>query len=185
MADKALVLAAPLLAVAVLWWLVNRTDRIIARLFPHLEWEKDLGWLNIRAERRAKTALRLLGAVIYLALAGTLIGITWETRQIVDALMAGTDWTSSSYVMIRMGEVVVYLGAWLIILGSWLLPKVRAEREEKELQRYRAQVTEEERERERRKRRRPATLVTPQKKPRTNLPFETEAADHRRRFPGE
>ena len=66
------------LAIAFVWWLINRTDRIIHHLFPDLEWEKSLGWLNIRAERRAKTAMRWIGYAIYAMLIASLYGIAWE-----------------------------------------------------------------------------------------------------------
>src|ERR1017187_6898469 len=76
-AGQCLVLAAPILAVAAVWWLINRTDRIVNHLFPDLEWEQSLGWLNIRAERRANTGLRWLGYGIYVMLIDALYGIVW------------------------------------------------------------------------------------------------------------
>src|SRR5277367_6697351 len=72
--------APPFLTVAALWWLINRTDRIIHRLFPHLEWEKELGWLNIRAERRVRTALRWIGYCVYALLGAALYGIAWAAE---------------------------------------------------------------------------------------------------------
>ncbi len=51
MAWRFMVFLAPAIAVGALWWLAFRTDRIINHLFPELEWEHSLGWLNIRAER--------------------------------------------------------------------------------------------------------------------------------------
>jgi hypothetical protein len=76
-AGQCLVWAAPFLAVAAAWWLISRTDRIVSHLFPALEWEQSLGWLNIKAERRANTALRWVGYGIYAILAGALVGIVW------------------------------------------------------------------------------------------------------------
>lgn len=77
MAWRTLVCLAPVIAVGLALLLAYRIDRIINRLFPDLEWEKSLGWLNIRAERRANTALRWLGYAIYLLLGGALYGIAW------------------------------------------------------------------------------------------------------------
>src|ERR1700683_4979230 len=77
---KCLVFAAPILTVMALWWLITRTDRIINYLFPHLEWERSLGWLNIQAERRAMTAVRWLGYGIQALLAVVLLGIVWAAE---------------------------------------------------------------------------------------------------------
>ncbi len=105
MAGRALLFATPPLAVAALWWLAGRVDLIIARLFPHLEWERSLGWLNIRAERRARTALRCLGFLIHVALAAALVGIVWTTRELTDVLTAQPQAILSSYVALRVVEV--------------------------------------------------------------------------------
>src|SRR5271170_3083270 len=86
--------AAPFLAVAVLWWLIKRTDRVIHHLFPHLEWEKSLGWLNIRAERRANAALRWVGYGIYALLAVALYGIVWTA----EGLRQLDNWSDPSVV---------------------------------------------------------------------------------------
>ena len=167
MAGKALVLAVPVLIVAALWWLANRVDMIIARLFPHLQWEKELGWLNIGAERRAKTALRWLGAALYLALAAALVGIAWETRQIVDDLAGWPDWPVIGRVMIRLSLLSLDLSVWLMFLGGWLIPKIRADRENAELREFRTEMEAWERARERQPRRHPQ-LVSQYKKPRTD-----------------
>lgn len=186
MAGKLAVLCAPLLTVAALWWLANRVDLIIARLFPLLQWEKDLGWLNIRAERRAKTALRWLGFALYLSLAGALVGIAWETRQIVDELAGWPEWPVIGQVMMRLCLVILYLAAWLVFLGGWLFPKIRARREDAELRTFRAHMEEWERARQPHPRKHPQ-LVSHYKKPRSDSSFEAMMGQQSRlrRQPGE
>jgi hypothetical protein len=158
------VFAAPFLAVAILWLLAQRMDRIIHRLFPDLEWEKSLGWLNIRAERRAQTVLRWIGYIIYALLAIALYGIFWGA----EGLQALDNW-SDPWVMgdlaLRVPVLIFCLGLWLVFFCSWLIPKLRAERELKDLKKYRAKAGEEEREREKEPRSR---IHAPLLKPRTN-----------------
>src|ERR1700723_2708255 len=74
------VFAAPVLVVAIIWWLINRTDRTVNHLFTDLEWERSLGWLNIKAERRAKAGLRWLKFGIYVILFDSLFGIIWGAK---------------------------------------------------------------------------------------------------------
>lgn len=190
MVERFLVFVSPLLFVGALWWLANRTDWIIARLFPQLEWEKNLGWFNIRAERRAKRALRLLGCVIYLTLAAVLLVIPWEMRSIVDELTPdGTDnWPLVGDVVRRLIILVSCAGAWVVFLAQWLVPKIRVEREDAGLRKYRAEIEALEGEKKRRKLRKPATLITEYKKPRSNSHFEVELTGRPtrlRRPPGE
>jgi hypothetical protein len=71
MAWRFALVLSPFFAVLGLWTLVNQTDRIIHYLFPNLQWEHDLGWLNIKAERRARRAVRWLGYSAYVARPGT------------------------------------------------------------------------------------------------------------------
>ena len=157
---------APFLSVAAVWWLINRTDRIVNHLFPDLEWEKSLGWLNIRAERRANAALRWVGYGSYALLAVALVGIVWAAQ----GLQALDNW-SDPWVMgdlsLRVPVLVICLGAWVLYLGCWLIPKLRAQREEAELKKFRAEAEEAEKERETNPRSR---IPSPLRKPRTNAP---------------
>jgi hypothetical protein len=162
------VAAAPFLSVAAVWWLVNRTDRIIHHLFPDLEWEKSLGWLNIRAERRAKTALRWVGYGIQALLAVALYGIVWAAEGL-RALDRLSDPGVMRDLALRIPALVLCLGLWLIYLGSWLMPKLRAEREEAALKKFRAEMEEAERERETQEPR--FRIHSPLLKPRTNAPL--------------
>jgi hypothetical protein len=157
--------AAPFLAVAAVWWLINQTDRIINHLFPHLEWEKSLGWLNIRAERRAKAALRWVGYGIYATLAVALYGIVWAAQ----GLQALGNW-SEPWILgdlaLRIPVLVLCLGLWWFYLGCWLIPKLRAQREEAGLKQFRAEAEEAEKEREVHSHSR---VHSPLPKPRTNV----------------
>jgi hypothetical protein len=169
---KCLVFAAPFLAVAGVWWLINQTDRIINHLFPDLEWEHSLGWLNIKAERRANTALRWLGYAIYALLAAALLGIVWAA----EGLQALDNW-SDAWVM---GDLVLHipvlgvcLGAWVLYLGGWLVPKLRAQREEAGLKKFRAEMGEAGKEREEQPRSR---IHAPLRRPRKNEPLAMPAS---------
>ena len=168
MAWKAVVCLLPVIAVGLALLLAYRIDRIIHRLFPDLEWEKNLGWLNIRAERRANTALRWLGYAIYLSLGGALYGIAWAAVGL-QGLADVTDPLAATDLALRLPVLLVGLGAWVLYFGSWLIPKIRAEREEAELKRFRIQMSELERERERNP---PSRVKAPLHQPRTNSPLE-------------
>jgi hypothetical protein len=171
MAWKGLVFAAPFIAVAALWWLVNQTDRVIAYLFPDLEWERNLGWLDIRSERRARTVLRWLGYGIYLLLGAALLGIPWATEGMVEQFADWPDPSVIGNVMLDAGMLAVCLFAWVVFLGAWLIPKLRAQREEAGLKKYRAQMVAEEDEAEReRGLHSPSRVKSSLKKPRTNAP---------------
>ena len=173
---------APFFAVAAVWWLIKRTDRIISYLFPDLEWEKSLGWLNIRAERRANTALRWVGYGIYALLIAGLYGIVWAA----EGLQALGNW-SDPWVMgdlaLRVPALGICLGIWLLYLGCWLVPKLRAQREAAALKQFRAEAEEAEKERELET---PSRVRSPLRKPRTNPPLAPLAPDRtdRRRQPG-
>ncbi len=172
MAWKAVVCLAPVLAVILVFLFAYRIDRIIHRLFPDLEWEKSLGWLNIRAERRANTALRWLGYAVYIVLGGALYGIAWAAVGL-QGLADVTDPLAATDLALRLPVLLIGLGAWVLYLGSWLIPKIRAEREEAELKRFREQMAEMERERERNP---PSRVKAPLAKPRANGPMELPKA---------
>lgn len=174
-----IVYGGPVLAVLVLWWLAERTDRIIHYLFPNLEWEKSLGWLNIKAERRAKAALRWIGYAFYLLLAGLLYAIV----RLADAFPPLSEWSDPDVLgdlLVEIPALVACLGIWLLYLGGVLLPRIRTEREEAGLKKFRAQMAELEKEREMYGH--PHSRVKqPPPKPRTNSPFESVAPQRPRR----
>jgi type VI protein secretion system component VasK len=141
-----------------------------------LEWEKSLGWLNIRAERRAKAALRWIGYGIYALLALALLGIVWAA----EGLQALGNW-SDPWVLgdlaLRIPALGICLGMWMLYLGGWLMPKLRAEREEAGLKRFRAEAEEAEEAREKQPRSR---IQAPLRKPRTNAPLLPDRTRRRR-----
>ncbi len=90
-----------------------------------------------------------------------------------------------SILVLEIPALVVCLGIWLLYLGGVLLPRLRAEREEAELKKFRAQM--EDLEKERAMYGHPQSRVKqPLQKPRTNAPFEpiTPTRPRRRDHPG-
>jgi len=180
MAWKFLLFLAPFLAVAALWWLVGQTERIVHWLFPYLEWEHSLGWLNIKAERRARTALRWLGYAVYLLLAATLLGLPFGARgveQIVD------QWPTpplTADMAVRLLTLAVCVAIWWLYLGCQLVPKLRTEREEAELKKFRAKLTEAELEREKRNPRSRITSSLPKPRQNASQPLVPDRAKRRR-----
>src|SRR5271156_3331249 len=73
-------LVAAIVSTWAAWWVMSHADRIINRIFPYNEWEKSLGWLNIRAQKRADAGLRWLGYFVYAVLAVALLGIVWAVE---------------------------------------------------------------------------------------------------------
>jgi hypothetical protein len=160
-----LAFAAPVLALAALGWLVFRTDRIMHAIFPDLEWERSLGWLNIRAERRADRAMRWVGYGVVVLLLDALVGILWAAK----GMPRLADW-SDPWVM---GELALRLPAlgfclliWVIYLSLGLLPRLRAEREAAAYKKFRAEMKI--RDEEKRALETPNRGHAPQPKPRTN-----------------
>jgi hypothetical protein len=172
-------LIAPVLAVAALWWVANRTERIVNWLFPGLEFERSLGWLNLRAERRAKAAIRAVGYLIQFGLALLL----YEIVRLADTFPALDD-LSQPGVMISLlfhcAALALCIGTWLLYLGCHLLPKLKREREEQELRQFRRDMAEIERERELAKRLHKSRVKVPLEKPRSNTPLESIESDTRR-----
>jgi hypothetical protein len=134
-----LVFAAPVLVLGVLAWIVSRTDRIMHSVFPDIEWERNLGWLNIRAERKADRAMRWVGYGVIVLLLDSLVGILWAAK----GLPRLADW-SDPWVMgvlaLRVPAGALCLLIWVIYLGLGLLPRLRAEREMKAFRKFRAEI---------------------------------------------
>ncbi len=179
--------AAPILVLGAIWCLIRRTDQIIHYLFPNLEWEKELGWLNIRAERRANAGVRLVGYGVYVVLIGALAGILWGA----EGLQQLDNWSDPRV----MGDLALCvpvlffcLGLWMLYLGLWLVPKLRAHRDEAAFQKFRAEMKEAEKE-EGAESNSPSRIHSPLRKPRTNPPMATVVPSRnrtrRKREPGE
>ncbi len=130
--------AAPYLVAYGLWWCISRMDQLLNKLFPHWEWEKRMGWLNIRLERQTDTILRWMGYGLFAALAAALYGIVCG----VQALQAISNWGEPEVfgeIAMRVLTLVICLGFWLVYLGGVLVPKLRNQYEADELEKFRAQ----------------------------------------------
>jgi len=176
------VFAAPFLAIAAVWWLIHQTERLVHHLFPHLEWEKSLGWLNIRAERRVEAAMRWIGYGVYAILIVALYGIVWAAQglQALDNLW--DPWVMGDLAL-RVPVLFICLGVWFLYLGCGLIPKLRRQRERKEwaeLKRFREEAEEAEKERERHS---PSRVKSPLLKPRTDATLEPFVPERTRRRP--
>jgi hypothetical protein len=140
-------LAGPILAVVGVIWFLRNGDQAIDRLFPHLEWERKLGWLNARADRRAKLIMRgmqhLLHVFLLLALAGVL-ALSW---------LVGHRDTDTPLGVLTLADEFGYIGVclspWIYYFVVVLGPRLQAEFEEQELARYRAENPETDNEEER------------------------------------
>lgn len=136
---------APLVAAVGLWCLIRNIDLIINRLFPHWEWESKLGWLNFRANQQAEKVLRWIGYFVYAVLAASLYGIVWGAEA-VSWLHQIDDPKVMAEVAFRLPVLLVCVGVWLVYLGLALIPRLRAEHEEHDLEKFRKETEEAERE---------------------------------------
>ncbi len=162
--------AAPLVILVAAICVIGRMDQIIEGLFPHWEWERRLGWLNIRAQRQAERVLRWIGYFIYAALGLALLGIVWAAKGLA-LINQWEDPHVAAELARRVPVLLACLGLWLVYLGCELMPKMRGQYEEEELEKFRAEQEEIERQRERD----PASRVkTPLAKPRLNSPVEPD-----------
>ena len=128
----------PVAAVAAFLWLMRNADELIRRHLPRLEWDRQLGWFNIRAEQRARRFLRGVAAIMYLLLAAALYGILWGAEGLQD-LVHWRDPEVLLRVQNHLPVLVLGAGLWALYLGGELMPRLRREFEEEELERYRAE----------------------------------------------
>jgi len=157
--------ATPVLALIAACAVVGRMDTIIDRLFPNLDWERRLGWLNLRAQRRADTVLRWVAYFIYAVLGMALLGIVWSAKGLVEAMNHWSDPYVLSELARRIPVLLACLGLWIVYLASELLPKMRSQYEEEELEKFRTEQAEIEQDRARN----PLSRVkSPLPKPRVN-----------------
>src|ERR1700678_3539635 len=68
---------APIAALAALSGIYKGLDQALSKCFPGVEWQRQLGWFNIKAERQAAAVLRWIGYTIMAMLAVALYGIVW------------------------------------------------------------------------------------------------------------
>lgn len=137
-----LYLAISLAGLGAMWWLITRADSLIARLFPHWEWEKQLGWLNIRAARRAARILRWLGYLLQTVLVAMLGGILWAAPALRVENWDQPEKVANSFA--KLTVLLFCLGSWIIYLGWELIPRMRREHERKSLEKFRAEMAERE-----------------------------------------
>jgi hypothetical protein len=130
-------IAGPIVAVVVVIWVMRNSTRIVETLFPQLEWERRLGWLNARADRRANQILHGLQHLLHLFLLVMLAG------ELTFAWLAGNPDTASSAGLLTLAGTYVYMGVclspWIYYFVVVLGPRLQAEFEEQELARYRAE----------------------------------------------
>lgn len=176
-AGQLLTFAGPFIAVGGIVFVLRHLDQIIDLLFPHWDWERKLGWLNLRAQKQADAVLRWLGYLVYAVLAIALGGIVWSAT----ILGSVADWQDSSAIekiIPAIAVLLVSLGLWLIYVGCELLPKLRGQHEMEELEKFRADQAAAERERDQA---RTTRYKTPWPPPRPGQPMSS----NRRRMSGE
>ena len=128
--------AWPLVLFGFAIWFWRHGDLLLARLFPHWGWEKDLGWLNIKANRHAERILRGITHLLHLALLVALAGIlflSWSFAQPRDP----NDTINNLVLFIEWFYLFACYGAWIYYLAVVLYPRLRDEFEAEELVRYR------------------------------------------------
>jgi len=131
--------ALPVLVLAALWWLVSRTDRIMESVFPDLEWERSLGWLNIRAERRASLGMKWVRFGVVVMLVDALAILFWCAKGMPDLSTWSDPWVMGDLAL-RVPLMGLCLLTWVIYLGLGLLPRVRADRENAAFKKFRKQM---------------------------------------------
>ena len=141
-ASQCIAIGGPVLAIIGLVWFWHHGDAVIARLFPQLKWERELGWLNLRAHRRADRIMRGLTHVLHTLLLGALVGLlgfAWLLGQPHD-----TDSAIGLFsIPFEFIYLVFFLGIWIVYFVYLLAPRIRAEYEDQELKRWRAEHPEE------------------------------------------
>ena len=140
-AAQCLQVFGPLVLVFGIVWFWRNAEVFLAQLFPRWEWERTLGWLNLRANRRAERILRVFTHLLHTALLLVLIGILVLSREL------GQPWDTDSYAgMFSLVAVWIYLitcyGFWVYYFAAVLAPRIREEFEAAELQRYRLENPE-------------------------------------------
>jgi hypothetical protein len=129
---------APIAGLALFYALLKGIDQVLARIFPGLEWQRNLGWFNIKAERRAATVIRWLGHAVMAVLAVALYGIVWGAEGL-RLLPRWTDPDTMAEIDFRLPVLATSVGLLLFYFGAALLPRLRREYEEEELEVFRAE----------------------------------------------
>jgi hypothetical protein len=137
-AAQCFMVLAPIAAVAAVLGIYKGLDRAFSRIFPGLEWQRNLGWFNIKAERQATMVLRWLGYMVMALMAAALYGIAWG----VEGLRLLSRWydpDTLAEIDLRLPVLFGSLSLLLFYFGAALLPRLRREYEEEELEAFRAE----------------------------------------------
>jgi hypothetical protein len=140
--------AAPFLIVAGFIGLSLGTKVVMRRFFPLWEWQQSLGWLNIRAHKRAEAVMRWLGYLFKACVAVALYGIVWAAP----ALSSVDNWKEPNDVADNMAKLTVLIWCSALWAGYFyfeLVPKLKAEFEWEDLQEFRGMLRKREEELER------------------------------------
>jgi hypothetical protein len=129
---------APIAILAALYGILRGLDRALSRIFPGLEWQRNLGWFNIKAERQAAAALRWLGYAVMAFMASALYGIVWGAEGL-RLLSRWYDPDTLAELDLRLPVLFGSLSLLLFYFGVALLPRLRREYEEEELEAFRAE----------------------------------------------
>jgi hypothetical protein len=166
-----LVFAAPVMVLVAVWWLISRTDRVVHYMFPYLEWEHSLGWLNIKAERRANTAMRWVRFGVYVMLFDALFGIVWGAK----GLQQLDNWADPDVIgglALRVAALAFCLAIWVLYLGTYVFPRIRAERDHAAWRKIQDEIeAKDAAKRARGVMEPPSRIKTPLRQPRTNQPL--------------
>jgi hypothetical protein len=151
---------APLAALALFWMILKGIDQVLSKAFPGLEWQRSLGWFNIKAERQAAAVLRWLGYMVMALMAAALYGIVWGAVGL-RLLSRWYDPDTLGEIQLRLPVLFTSLSLLLFYFGAALLPRLRREYEEEELEAFRAEWAALEEEKTSREPSRPGLPATP------------------------
>lgn len=137
-ATQCFMILAPMAAVAAVYGIYKGLDQALSKCFPGLEWQRQLGWLNIKAERQAATVLRWIGYTVMAMLASALYGIVWGAEGL-RLLPRWSDPDALAELDLRLPVLFGSFSLLLFYFGAALLPRLRREYEEEELEAFRAE----------------------------------------------
>ena len=135
-AAQCFAVTGPIVSIFGLLWLMRHAQEGVEKIFPHWKWERELGWLNIRAHRRAETILCWIRHGVHAGLLTALIGILWVAA-VFGNFHEWDDPIAVGYLLLRVPILMAGLIAWVLYFTTALAPRLRAEYEEDELERYR------------------------------------------------
>ena len=118
-------------------WIIANADEWIRRLFPRPNWDEELGWLQLRAERKARALLRWWSYAVHGLFAILLLGITWSSVA-VGRWADRRDTDSLREMVLRLPVLAMSLALCFGYVAAELLPRLRREFDEEELVRFRS-----------------------------------------------